>query len=397
MATTIKIGNLEIDVIYLLTNQFKKYENETFVLTENQISSKITSIFSSGKWSALKFDKYIFGLESGITFNNKGIIFFVLNKKEFKWTTIDKVEKVISFVEPDIVRLSNFHLGLDCNELFLKLSIKEVDFLREFINILSIEKQRLVDIHNLEKEARKNINEDKLKEKVEKEKIRLAEFKKYRSEVLKDFDNDENGIIDLIEGDDVIMNLLKKHQQKIISIDKNYVQNFIKISNFLTIKKDNIKKLFLIVKKTNNRNELSDNLGLLKNQIHTFELLTIYTINMIASVIDNDLISFYEIYETFDKLNIFNSNFENETAEQLKIIGNDINRLMFSIDSMEVTIVNGLNKLTNVTNANFKELNSTITRELQSIDSSIKFNNLLTGISTYQLYKINKQTKGLIQ
>ena len=118
---------------------------------------------------------------------------------------------------------------------------------------------------------------------------------------------------------------------------------------------------------------------------------------MIASVIDNDLISFYEIYETFDKLNIFNSNFENETAEQLKIIGNDINRLMFSIDSMEVTIVNGLNKLTNVTNANFKELNSTITRELQSIDSSIKFNNLLTGISTYQLYKINKQTKGLIQ
>jgi hypothetical protein len=195
----------------------------------------------------------------------------------------------------------------------------------------------------------------------------------------------------------VIMNLLKKHQQKIISIDKNYVHNFIKISNFLTIKKDNIQKLFIIVKKTNNRNELSDNLGLLKNQIHTFELLTFYTINMIASVIDNDLISFYEIYETFDKLNIFNSNLENETAEQLKIIGNDINRLMFSIDSMEVNIVNGLNKLTNVTNANFKELNSTITRELQSVDSSIKFNNLLTGISTYQLYKINKQTKGLIK
>jgi hypothetical protein len=119
--------------------------------------------------------------------------------------------------------------------------------------------------------------------------------------------------------------------------------------------------------------------------------------NMIASVIDNDLISFYAIYETFDKLNIFISNFENETADQLKFIGKDIQRLMFSIDSMEANIVNGLNKLTTVTNANFKELNSTITRELKEVDSSIKFNNLLTGISTYQLYKINKQTKGLIE
>jgi hypothetical protein len=74
------------------------------------------------------------------------------------------------------------------------------------------------------------------------------------------------------------MNLLKKHQQKIISIDKNYVHNFIKISNYLTIKKGNIQELFKIVRKTKNRNELVDNLGLLKNQIHTYELLTFHAI-----------------------------------------------------------------------------------------------------------------------
>jgi len=32
---------------------------------------------------------------------------------------------------------------------------------------------------------------------------------------------------------------------------------------------------------------------------------------------------------------------------------------------------------------------------LKSIDSSIKFNNLLTTVQTYQLYKVNKNTKGL--
>lgn len=34
---------------------------------------------------------------------------------------------------------------------------------------------------------------------------------------------------------------------------------------------------------------------------------------------------------------------------------------------------------------------------IKGINSSIDTNNLLTGISTYQLYKINKQTKGLIE
>jgi hypothetical protein len=36
-----------------------------------------------------------------------------------------------------------------------------------------------------------------------------------------------------------------------------------------------------------------------------------------------------------------------------------------------------------------------IIKELRSIDSSIQFNNLLTGIQTYQMYKINKNTKNL--
>jgi hypothetical protein len=68
---------------------------------------------------------------------------------------------------------------------------------------------------------------------------------------------------------------------------------------------------------------------------------------------------------------------------------------MYSINSMERNIVNGLNELSYVTQVGFSELEQSVTKELQSIDSSIKFNNLLTGISAYQLYKINKQTKGL--
>ena len=62
---------------------------------------------------------------------------------------------------------------------------------------------------------------------------------------------------------------------------------------------------------------------------------------------------------------------------------------------MENNIVNGLNQLSYVTQEGFSDLSDSISQELKSIGSSIDTNNLLTGIQTYQLYKINTQTKGL--
>ena len=60
---------------------------------------------------------------------------------------------------------------------------------------------------------------------------------------------------------------------------------------------------------------------------------------------------------------------------------------------MENNIIGELGYLSYVTQEGFSDLNNSVTRELNSIDSSIKFNNLLTGVQTYQMYKINKNTK----
>jgi hypothetical protein len=70
---------------------------------------------------------------------------------------------------------------------------------------------------------------------------------------------------------------------------------------------------------------------------------------MIVSIVEDDLITFYEIYESFDKLNIFNSNWENEVSEQLKNLEVGLSDLMYSINSMERNIVNGINDLSYVT------------------------------------------------
>ena len=128
-----------------------------------------------------------------------------------------------------------------------------------------------------------------------------------------------------------------------------------------------------------------------------FEVVLFHSLSLITSIVEDDLITVNEIYEEFDKLKMFKTDHEKEVSQKLSDIGDGLSTLMYSINSMERNIVSGLNTLSYVTEEGFSDLNSSLSRELQSIDSSIQSNNLLTGIQTYQLYKINKQTKGLIE
>ena len=213
-----------------------------------------------------------------------------------------------------------------------------------------------------------------------------------KNSYLLELDKDGNGEVDLVDGES-FSRLLNKNQKIIIEIDKNYIQKFVKISMYLKTKKSNTQKIFDSIKDTKNDTELNELVNLLKNQIHTYELLVFHSINMITSLVESDLITFYEIYECFDQLGVFNSNWENEVSDKLTNIGKGIKDLMYSIYQMENKIVNSINNLTYVTQDSFRELNISVNNQLSSIDSSIKFNNLLTSVQTYQMYKINQNTK----
>ena len=208
-------------------------------------------------------------------------------------------------------------------------------------------------------------------------------------------DQDRNGYLDVIEGGDDFFQLFKNHQNRIIEVDKNYIQHFIKLSNYLKTKRENLQNIFLNLKESNELTDMEDLLGILKNQIYSYEVVVFHSLNMITSIVENDLVTFYEIYEELDKLKIFKTDHEKEVSQKLSEIGNGLSDLMYQMDSMERNIVGGLNKLSYVTQEGFKDLKYSVTRELKSIDSSVKFNNLLTGIQTYQMYKINKNTKSL--
>ncbi|MCF8293116.1 MAG: hypothetical protein K9I70_04830 [Chitinophagaceae bacterium] len=376
---------IKIDGTQIILPLFQKYKNEPWVLSGKEVDDKIRSVFFSGKWGRLNYFSNTpkFGLKSGVVLDDFDELYFIVDNERHvgrKFKSLKEIKEIFHIHNSTSIKIN--YVWDNC---YIRMTESEIQFLQEFLNIFSFKVDEEIEHIN---------NKERLEK--EKEKNRLESLKKSQTSLLQEFDKDGNGVVDVIEGVDDFMILFKKHQKKIIDVDKQYIQNFVKVSNYLKTKRQNIQDIFSSIKNTKNQLQLNENVGILKNQIHTYELLLFHSLNMIISIVEEDLIIFYEIYESFDKLNMFNSNWENEVAQQLKNIEDGFSELMHSIDSMERNIVSGLNQLTYVTQEGFSDLERSVTKELQSIDSSIKFNNLLTGISTYQLYKINKQTKPLL-
>jgi len=216
---------------------------------------------------------------------------------------------------------------------------------------------------------------------------------------LKELDKDGNGVIDISENND-FSKLLKNKQKLIIEFEKsegkNYIQNFIKLSKYLKDKSENIQSLFEIIREDSNisNDKYDEYVGILKNQINTYNLMLLSSLNMIITLTEDDRITFYEIYETFDKLNVFTSNHEREISMRLKNIESKLDEVVQSIYQMEMNICSELYNLQFITEDMSDSL-SGLSQGLSEINSSIQTNNLLTGIQTYQMYKINQNTKGL--
>ena len=353
-------------------------------------------------------DKVIFFNDFYLIWNDNISFIYSFHKKEFKDQILINYEpiyynnKIQIDLELEIVKGSDKWIGLIPTENHLKGKIDHFPFyFREKAKLYSDLLSKMKNDFDLIFEE-ENYRIQLEKERIENDRIRIEDERKKsdalllitsKNNTLNELDTNNDGEVDLIDND--FNKLLSKNQKSVISIDKNYIHQFVKVSNFIKTKKQNTQKIFESIRDTSTQEELEERVKLLKNQIHSYELLVFHSINMIGALVSEDLITFYEIYESFDKIAMFNSNWENEVSEKLTNIGDKLDDLLYAIYNMEQNIVSELNNLSYVTQESFEELNSSVINQLKEVESSINTNNLLTGIQTYQLYKINKNTKGL--
>ena len=258
-----------------------------------------------------------------------------------------------------------------------------------------IDELKKIKIENLIDENKKQIKlrEKKIKEERDKrlkkeEEIRVKNLNKSKSEIFKRIDKDGNGIVDIIEGNDFEI-LLKHNQKKIIEVDRTYIQKFIKISNYLKIQKENIQKLFNKVKSSPNQKSLNEYIKVLEEYINSYNLLVLGSLNMIVSLVDDDMITFYDLYERFDNLNIFDSKHEKDLSEKLDNVNVNLNEVCSSIIDVGDSIVNSLDTLTDIT----LQTQNNIIKQLKGVNSKLSFGNFLKGIQIYQKHRILKKLK----
>ena len=243
---------------------------------------------------------------------------------------------------------------------------------------------KLKEEQNRLKEEQNRLEEE---QRLEEEK-RLKELQVSQTNLLSELDKDGNGQVDIIEGDD-FNTLLKKHQKSIVEVDRKYVQQFVKVSSYLKTKKGNIQSIFSSIKDTPNQEVLNQYVEILKDEIHTYNLILFNSLNMIVSLVEDDMITFYEIHEMFDTLNMFDSKHEKDVSQKLINIGVGLKHLMIEIRKMGDQISESIGELSYVT----EESNKQLTNQLSEIDSTMKVGNLISTINTYQNYKTNRRLK----
>ena len=265
------------------------------------------------------------------------------------------------------------------------LSTKQKRGLKQYSKILNSKIQQL----------KKKYIDDVKKEKIEVE-------KEVKSLVKSEFDLDENGELDIIEGENIVMDLIQKNQKEIGEFDHKIIQNLVKLNNFLNIKKENLTKLFNVLKKVETKTGMKKILESLKMSIENYQLLLVHSINMVVSIKTKEYVSYYELYENFDKMGVFNSEFENQLSKKLNKLSGKLSSIISSLNTINNSIIsnekstrNSLQQLSYVNSSSFKSLQSSVTKELSSIRDGVGLNNLLTGINTYQLYTLNQNTKSL--
>ena len=121
----------------------------------------------------------------------------------------------------------------------------------------------------------------------------------------------------------------------------------------------------------------------MENQIKTMEYYKNIAEAMVIFYLNDKKIRYFEIYEAFEKLGVFDSTWQKNVLNKL--------------DNIEIRLAQISNQLTELNQSfiSLVESSENVVSELKEINSGIMTNNLLQAIIAYQTWKINKNTKSI--
>lgn len=358
-----------------IDNNKEKYS----FLTSSEVTKKINHrpIFKKNLWnneSLIRKHKsdpqeFLIGLQDGIIITKTKIYFLKISDKALFINNFDKLG-IIEFLD----KANYFSIretGVAGKNFVIPCSKESIIFLKDLLDFL------------------KDQLENKIKEADD---FKLKELNKKKQRLLKGLIiNEKTNSIELLENE--FERIFKLNEDILIKNHSKDIHNLIKISNYLNNSKLVIQELYVAFKETSYDDEIKDLSQYLNSQIKTYELLVYHSINFICTILDNEIIAYYEIYEKFDKIGVFNSNWENNISQKLEDISFELESILNALSRMENTIKKEIGQLSYNLSSSFSKINETVTLQLERINSKTDMGNLLSAIQSYQIYKMNKKLK----
>lgn len=123
----------------------------------------------------------------------------------------------------------------------------------------------------------------------------------------------------------------------------------------------------------------------LEEKIITIKFYNSLSFLMLNYLIEDKKLKYFEYYNLFEKLGVFDSTWQNKIYNKLSSIDNRLSKI---------------NKNLKILNDNIKDisieingLKESLNSKLSDVKSSADINNMISGIQLYQLYQINKKTR----
>lgn len=215
-----------------------------------------------------------------------------------------------------------------------------------------------------------------------------------QNQLIKHYSNGKNGGLIVTECD-VYITALKKHQEEIQEIDPKFILNFVKLQKYFDEQCATLNVVYKYLEQykiegveteiqLNNWTSLE---GTFSKMCAVYSALQFDGVQMINSLITNDMLTFYEVYTTLDDFSIWDSRYEKDVLSQLKNINDYLNTINRTLENQTQSILSSIER---VTDRLIEQ-----TEKISETRDAIQANNLITAISAYQLYKINKNTKSL--
>ena len=348
----------------LQKGKFDPIEKERLILEkelesiENKISSFQTDFDLKEKKKSQR--KYIIGIilfyvfwyiiiEIGLMLDYNNIfvgsfilILLLVLYRQFNYFFTSKRKKIFNKEEEEIKK---------------KYQLK-VDEVKKNSTILDPIQQKLQDCKNEIDDLSNNLNR--------------LELYLVNSELLRDtknvLDKDDNLKLDLVESTHIDQ-LIQNNQVKIREIEKSenksYIPDLVKINLFLNDYQKGIIIEFDKIQSNIENVDYKNNLDIFKRDLNFYKVLITNLILMIRNLINDNLVGYYKTHDMFDKLSIFESNYEKKLISELIGVKNITKQLIdVTLESRDqiTSELNNLNVSMDFMSDELRDLNSVLNK-----------------------------------